>query len=51
MKSSEIIFKKIKKDLKWIKINYGQILMFNQCLPHGNVVNQKRDKMVIKLQI
>ena len=43
MKSSEIIFKKIKKDLKWIKINYGQILMFNQCLPHGNVVNQEKE--------
>jgi sporadic carbohydrate cluster 2OG-Fe(II) oxygenase len=39
--SSEKIFKKIKKDLKWIKINYGQILIFNQCLPHGNIVNKE----------
>ena len=37
---SETIFKKIKKDLKWIKVNYGEVLIFNQCLPHGNIVNQ-----------
>ena len=37
---SEAIFKKIKKDLKWIKVNYGEVLIFNQCLPHGNIVNQ-----------
>jgi sporadic carbohydrate cluster 2OG-Fe(II) oxygenase len=43
MKSSKILFKKIKKDLKWIKINYGQILMFNQCLPHGNVINEEKE--------
>lgn len=37
--SSEEIFKKIKKHLTWIKINYGEVLIFNQCLPHGNIVN------------
>ena len=37
----------IKKDLKWIKINYGQILIFNQSLPHGNVMNEEKvNKMV-----
>jgi|TARA_Y100000748_G_scaffold300228_1_gene298368 sporadic carbohydrate cluster 2OG-Fe(II) oxygenase len=40
---SEKIYKKIKKDLKWIKINYGEILIFNQCLPHGNIVNQSNE--------
>jgi sporadic carbohydrate cluster 2OG-Fe(II) oxygenase len=37
--SSEEIFQKIKKDLLWIKIKYGEVMIFNQCLPHGNVVN------------
>lgn len=40
---SDKIYKKIKKDLKWIKINYGEILIFNQCLPHGNVVNETNE--------
>ena len=41
--SSEKLFKKIKKDIKWLKINYGQVLIFNQCLPHGNVVNIEKE--------
>ncbi len=41
--SSDKIFNKIKKDLKWIKIKYGQVLIFNQCLPHGNVVNKESE--------
>ena len=40
---SEKIYKKIKNDLKWIKINYGEMLIFNQCLPHGNIVNQTNE--------
>ena len=34
------IFKYIK-DIKWLKINYGQILIFDQTLPHGNVINKE----------
>jgi len=41
--SSYDFFNKIKKKLKWIKINYGQILIFNQALPHGNVVNEEKE--------
>jgi sporadic carbohydrate cluster 2OG-Fe(II) oxygenase len=40
---SEKIYKKMKKDLKWIKIDYGEILIFNQCLPHGNIVNKTNE--------
>ena len=40
---SEKIYQKMKKDLKWIKINYGEILIFNQCLPHGNIVNKTNE--------
>ena len=42
-KSASEIFTKIKKDLKWIEIDYGKILLFNQCLPHGNVVNVEKE--------
>lgn len=38
-RSADQIFKSIKKDLIWIKISFGEILIFNQCLPHGNVIN------------
>ena len=27
----------------WIKIKYGQILIFNQCLPHGNTLNKENE--------
>ena len=40
--SSKEIFQKIKKDLHWIEIKYGEIMVFNQCLPHGNVVNLEK---------
>lgn len=41
--SSDDIYKKIKNDLNWVKINYGQVLLFNQCLPHGNIVNKEHE--------
>ena len=42
-KSSDDIFKSINKKLKWIKINYGEILIFNQNLPHGNRINIEKE--------
>ncbi len=42
-KNSDLIFKNIKKDLSWIKINFGEVLLFNQTLPHGNVVNNEAE--------
>ena len=39
--SSEQIFNEIKKDVEWININYGEILIFNQNLPHGNIINSE----------
>ena len=41
--SSEQIFNLIKKDLVWLKVNYGEILIFDQSLPHGNVVNREKE--------
>ena len=43
VKTTKDIFQKIKKDIKWLKINYGQILIFDQTLPHGNVVNKEKE--------
>ena len=33
------IYKKFQKDLDFVKLKYGQILIFNQNLPHGNQKN------------
>ena len=41
--SSDKIYEKIKKDLIWINIKYGQVLVFNQCLPHGNTINNENE--------
>lgn len=38
-KSSEDIFRLIEKDLIWIEIPFGQVMLFNQNLPHGNRIN------------
>ena len=40
---NEKLYQFIKKDVKWIKINYGQVLIFNQSLPHGTRVNQEKE--------
>lgn len=43
IKSSSHIFNLIKKDLVWLKVNYGEILIFDQSLPHGNIVNKENE--------
>ena len=42
-KNSEFVFKKIKKDVSWINIKFGQVLIFDQSLPHGNRVNIEKE--------
>lgn len=39
--SSTQIFDKIKKKVKWLSVKYGECLLFNQSLPHGNVINEE----------
>ena len=46
-KNSSDLFPKIKNDIKWLKIKYGQVLIFNQCLPHGNLVNKEKETTFI----
>ncbi len=41
--SSEKLYQFIKKDINWININYGQVLLFNQTLPHGNRINKEME--------
>ena len=41
--NSEELFNAIKKDIDWIKINYGEVLVFNQACPHGNRVNKENE--------
>ncbi len=39
-KSNLDFYKSIKDDVEFIKINFGEVLIFNQNLPHGNITNQ-----------
>ena len=40
------IYKKYKNKFKFIKINYGEILIFSPILLHGNVVNKTNESRV-----
>jgi len=42
-KSNEDIFKAFEDRLQWIEIEYGEVLLFNQNLPHGNRVNMEKE--------
>ena len=44
--SAKSAFKKFEKDFQFLKINYGQGLIFNQNLPHGNLVNSTSETRV-----
>lgn len=41
--SSEDLYQQIRDDAEFIDIKYGYILIFNQCLPHGNRVNEENE--------
>ena len=46
IKSVDDLYLKFKKNLKFIKINYGEFLLFNQNLPHGNLINRTNETRV-----
>ncbi len=46
IKSVDDLYMKFKKNLKFIKINYGEYLLFNQNLPHGNLINRTNETRV-----
>ncbi len=37
------IFKIVNKKVKWLNVKFGQVLLFNQCLPHGNIINREKE--------
>jgi len=39
--SSDEIFKELEPDLTWINIDHGDILAFDQSLPHGYTINRE----------
>ena len=39
--SSEALYQSIKSDVKWLDIQYGEVLLFDQSLPHGNRINEE----------
>jgi len=41
--SSESIFDSIKNEVKWLEVKSGQVLVFDQSLPHGNRLNRESE--------
>jgi sporadic carbohydrate cluster 2OG-Fe(II) oxygenase len=41
--NSEKLYSHIKNKIKWMNIKYGQVLIFDQALPHGNRVNNESE--------
>ena len=39
--TSDELFKELEKDLTWIQIKYGEMLAFDQSLPHGYSLNEE----------
>ena len=42
-KSSEDLYQHISQDVNWLEVKYGEVLLFDQGLPHGNVVNKESE--------
>ena len=42
-RSAEDVFRDIERDVTWLDIPYGNFLLFNQNLPHGNRINDEAD--------
>ena len=43
IKTSEDVFERVKKDLIWLDVKYGQVVIFDQSLPHGNRINKENE--------
>ena len=41
--NTDDLFRSIEEDLKFLEIKYGEVLIFNQALPHGNRVNLENE--------
>ena len=41
--SSENLYQSISDEVKWLEVKYGEVVIFNQALPHGNIVNSEKE--------
>jgi sporadic carbohydrate cluster 2OG-Fe(II) oxygenase len=41
--SPKNIFSKIRNEIEWLNVKYGQVLIFDQSIPHGNIVNKENE--------
>jgi sporadic carbohydrate cluster 2OG-Fe(II) oxygenase len=41
--SSEALFQAIQNDVRWLEVKYGEVLVFDQALPHGNRNNAEQE--------
>ncbi len=41
--SSEAVYQAIANHVEWLEVRYGEVLVFNQALPHGNRINQETE--------
>jgi sporadic carbohydrate cluster 2OG-Fe(II) oxygenase len=39
--SSEMLYQSIKNQVQWLEVKYGEVVIFDQSLPHGNRVNEE----------
>jgi sporadic carbohydrate cluster 2OG-Fe(II) oxygenase len=37
------LYSSIKENVEWLKVKYGECLIFNQTIPHGNIVNSEKE--------
>ncbi len=42
-KTSDEIFSEIESEVEWLHVPYGHVVLFNQNLPHGNIVNAEKE--------
>lgn len=41
--SADILFDSIKEKITFLDVKFGEVLIFNQNLPHGNIVNEESE--------
>lgn len=41
--SPKNIFSKIRNEIEWLNVKYGQVLIFDQSIPHGNIANKENE--------
>jgi len=41
--SCEKLYKSIKDEVQWLELSYGEVLIFDQALPHGNRLNKENE--------